>query len=171
MRIFLLGFMGSGKSYTGKRLAKKLQYPFVDLDDWIELNEKKKISEIFRTEGESAFRLSEQKALHEMLQFEKAVIATGGGVPCFFDNLKWMNHNGLTIYLKTPVEILVNRLIDEKMHRPLIREVDDLSQFIKEKLQERESFYNKASIIYHQKDLNDSPHEILFNNLNKIIGH
>lgn len=171
MRIFLIGFMGSGKSYTGKRLAKALKYPFIDLDEWIETKNQQKISEIFAEKGEAAFRLVEQAALKEMLSYTKVVISCGGGTPCFFDNLDWMKQNGLTIYLKTPVEILVNRLENEKAHRPLLQKMENLSQFIETKLKEREPFYCNASIIYHQQLEEEKVYEILFQNLNKIIGH
>lgn len=171
MRIFLIGFMGSGKSYSGKRLAHALEYPFIDLDDQIEEKEQRKISEVFAREGEAIFRKIERSALHELRQFQKAVISCGGGTPCFFDNMDWMNQNGLTIYLKTPVDILVSRLESEKAHRPLLNQIENLSEFIIKKIKERELYYNQASIIYEQLALDEKVHEILSKNLMNIIGH
>ena len=171
MRIFLIGFMGSDKSYTGKKLAKLLNYPFIDLDDWIEEQAQKSIRTIFEEEGEKAFRQKEKAALHNMERFTKTVIATGGGAPCFFDNIDWMNKHGLTIYLNTPTSILVQRLQGEKEHRPLVRQVQDLKAFIEKKIQERDKYYQQASIIYDQTSLNEDVADKLFKNLDNIIGH
>lgn len=158
MRIFLIGFMGCGKTYSGKRLAARLGFPFIDLDDWIESNLQMTIGEIFLKKGEAAFRIIERDALREMLRFPEGVIACGGGAPCFFDNMAWMNAHGLTIYLDTPVSILSRRLAAEKARRPLIAEIteNELEEFIEKKLQERTVFYEQATICYRQKEGRDT---------------
>ena len=147
-RIFLIGYMGSGKTTVGKLLAKRLGYDFIDMDKHIEEKEFKTVSQIFAERGETEFRLIEQKCLHEVAKFENTVISTGGGAPCFFDNIKFMNEHGFTVYLKlTPAE-LTNRL--ETSHankRPLLaeRKGEELLQFIAEGLSKREPFYEQAS--------------------------
>ena len=109
-RIHLIGFMGSGKSYLGKQLAKELQWNFIDLDTYLENKEAKTITQIFEEGGEALFRQLERDYLTATGDFEKTVIATGGGCPCFYDNMEWMDVSGQTVYLKTPVSILVNRI-------------------------------------------------------------
>ncbi|HFC01185.1 MAG TPA: shikimate kinase [Phaeodactylibacter sp.] len=148
MRIFLIGFMGSGKTYTGRRMAKMLGRDFIDLDEYIEAKEGRTISAIFAQEGEDYFRKIEKKCLHEMKKKSNAIIATGGGTPCFFDNMDWMNRNGRTVYLETPAETLLQRLKNEKEKRPLLKNFStkELRLFIKNKLKEREAFYHKAEI-------------------------
>lgn len=142
--------MGSGKSYMGKDLAQQLGWDFLDMDDFLEANEGMTISQIFAEGGESLFRNLERNYLHATYDFSKTVIATGGGAPCFFDNIDWMNKNGQTIYLNTPVSILVDRLKKETAHRPLLagKTTTELSEFISSKLMERSSFYEQAGIIF-----------------------
>lgn len=148
--IYLLGFMGCGKSYMGKGLAEKLGWDFLDMDDYLEANEGMTISQIFAEGGETLFRQLERNYLHATYDFTKTIIATGGGAPCFFDNVDWMNENGQTIYLKTPVSILVNRLEKETAHRPLLagKTTNALHQFITKKLAERSLFYEQAATIF-----------------------
>lgn len=154
MRIFLLGFMGSGKSYSGKRLAEKFGMSFIDLDDYIEEKEGRTIREIFEKEGEGYFRKVEKECLYEMGEKEMTIISTGGGTPCFFDNIKWMNENGVTVFLETSVEVLSNRLFDEMQKRPLLKNFskEELKNFIEKKLEERNPFYHQTQILYHQKE-------------------
>ncbi len=142
--------MGCGKSYIGKGLAQKLGWEFLDMDDFLEANEGMTISQIFAEGGEKLFRELERNYLHATYDFNQTVIATGGGAPCFFDNVDWMNTNGQTIYLKTPVSILVNRLEKETAHRPLLagKTSEELHQFITNKLVERNPFYEKANLIF-----------------------
>jgi len=151
--IYLLGFMGCGKSYMGKGLAKKLGWEFIDMDDFLEANEGMSISAIFKEGGETLFRELERNYLHATLDFTQTVIATGGGAPCFFDNMDWMNENGQTIYLETPVSILVERLKSETAHRPLLADKtdDQLTEFIAKKLSERKQFYGQAQHIFKYK--------------------
>jgi len=148
-RIFLTGFMGCGKSHTGRRLSEALNVPFVDLDNWIENQEGQSIQAIFKTSGEAAFREIEREALHQMIQYGQAVIACGGGAPCFFDNMEWMNRHGITIYLQTPVDELCRRLLPEMAHRPLLKGLNEqtLSDFIGEKLALREPYYLQSQVV------------------------
>jgi len=142
--------MGCGKSYMGKKLAQKLGWEFLDMDDFLEANEGMTISQIFAEGGEKLFRQLEKNYLHATYDFTQTVIATGGGAPCFFDNIDWMNENGQTIYLDTPVSILVERLKSETAHRPLLAQKTtiELAAFISKKLSERQSFYRQAQHIF-----------------------
>lgn len=143
-RIFLIGFMGSGKSSVGKELAKILKYQFIDLDELIEKREKKSISTIFSESGENYFRKIEQSLLQEVGTNNKVVIATGGGCAAFGNNLQLMKDIGATIYLEVQPGILFHRLATEKDNRPLIAKKGDieLMEYIVDKLNERTSSYN-----------------------------
>src|SRR5690606_26622914 len=145
MRIFLIGFMGSGKTTLGAKLASKLGYPFIDLDKTIEEQAGMSIREYFQQYGENAFRELEKQVLQNTEYPENAVIATGGGAPCFFDNMDWMNRNGVTIYLSMTPKALANRLEKGKDERPLIKDLspEGLIQYIASKLQERNTFYKQ----------------------------
>lgn len=153
--IFLIGFMGCGKSSLGKKLAANLKTKFIDLDQSIEQEQGKKISAIFSDEGETAFRELEKISLHNVLLNELSIVATGGGAPCFFDNIDWMNNHGITIFLDPPIHILVSRLKNAKTERPLLESKtdDELLIFIKEKLDYRRDFYNQAKIILQSSDI------------------
>ncbi len=138
--------MGSGKSYWSKQLSKKLKCGGYDLDQLVEHLEEKTISELFEEDGEAYFRKTESKILKWFAEKKTFVLATGGGTPCFFDNMDWMNKNGITIWLNEPVATLVERLKPEKEHRPLIQALNDeeLAEFLTHKLAERQPFYSKA---------------------------
>lgn len=154
MRIFLIGFMGSGKTYTGKRLAAALGCDFYDLDALIEEKEGCKIASIFEEKGETWFRKLEQKTLHETAKWERAVISCGGGTPCFFDNMAWMNAQGITIWLDTPVDTILYRLQRKPHKRPLLTGLETDEQwlaFIERKFEERRPFYSRAQIVYRQQ--------------------
>lgn len=149
-KIFLTGYMGVGKTTIGNNLAKKLNFPFIDIDLLIEEYYKKKIANIFIEKGEKEFRKIEQKTLKKIIQWEKnLVVATGGGTPCFFQNMALMNISGITIYLKIAIELLIERLIKIKYGRPLIRNknIEEIKCFVNDNFVKRESFYKKASII------------------------
>ncbi|MDR3651771.1 MAG: shikimate kinase [Paludibacter sp.] len=146
-RVFLIGYMGSGKTTIGKLLAKELGYNFVDMDTHIEEKHFKTVSQIFSEIGESEFRILEQQCLHEVAEFENVIISTGGGAPCFFDNMEYMKTHGLTVYLKHSAADLCERL--EASHankRPLLadRKGEELNRFIAEGLDKREPFYAQA---------------------------
>lgn len=148
-RIFLIGFMGCGKSTVGRNLARALNWKFIDLDQFIQEQEGLSITEIFSQQGEEVFRMLEKNALEKVATIENVVIATGGGAPCHHNNLGRMKETGLTIYLKLEPEGLLERLLPARKSRPLIANKSDneLLLFIREKLAEREPFYNQASVI------------------------
>lgn len=166
-KIVLVGFMGSGKTTLGKKLANKLGYAFFDLDELIEEQEKLSISEIFSKQGENYFRTVEQKILNDKLDTNQPlVLSVGGGTPCFFDNMEFINKQATSIYLKYNAGMLYSRLSSAKAKRPLLTEKSDeeLKDFIKKTLSEREGFYNQSKIvvesnnitvdtIFHQLDL------------------
>lgn len=140
--------MGSGKSKKGRKLAVHLGFQFIDMDEWIEQNEKMSIPEIFKTKGEAYFRNAEYNALQKLRALNKTVISTGGGSPCYFNAIDQMNDSGITIYLKGNAEFLKDRLLHSKKKRPLIENLSpvELINFIENKLAERNPFYEKASI-------------------------
>jgi shikimate kinase len=149
-RIFIIGYMGTGKTTVGKELAKSLSLTFVDLDVHIQSQYHKTVPELFEEMGESAFRKIEQQALREVAGFENVIISTGGGAPCFFDNMEIMNQAGTTIYIETSPEVLADRLLASKSVRPLIagKSREELIPFIAKHLADRERYYKKADIIY-----------------------
>ena len=146
-RIFLIGYMGSGKSTVGQLLATRLGYDFIDMDNHIEEKQLKSVNQIFVEQGEQKFRQLEKQSLHEIADFDHVVISTGGGTPCFFDNMKYMNEQGVSIYLKLSTEELAERL--ESTHankRPLLgeRKGEELLRFIRDGLAIREPYYLQA---------------------------
>jgi shikimate kinase len=147
-KIFLVGMMGSGKSYWTKFLSKKLKTGGYDLDYLIETNEEKSIAEIFAEDGEEYFRKQESKILKWFKEKKSFVLGTGGGTPCYHDNMEWMNKNGLTIFIDPPISQLVERLIPEKAHRPLICGLSDeaLTQFLTQKRLDRLAQYQQSKI-------------------------
>lgn len=149
MRIYLIGYMGCGKSTLGHRLSKHLDLQFVDMDHYIEERNCKTIPQIFEEEGEAEFRNKEKKALEELSEFNNIVIATGGGAPCFFDNMELMNQTGKTVFLNISPDILADRLLNSKTERPLIKgkSREELVSFIDETLNKRNEFYKQAK--YH----------------------
>ncbi len=149
IRIILIGYMGAGKTTVGKELAKALGLSFYDLDWYIESRMRKTVKQIFDEGGEEAFRNVERNMLHEVAEFENVVISCGGGTPCFFDNMDYMNRQGDTIYLQANPEVLVQHLKMGKGVRPLLQNKtgDELVQYIKTHLEEREPYYLKAKHI------------------------
>ena len=147
-RIFLIGYMGAGKSTLGKTLARKLNIAFIDLDRYIECRLHKTIPEIFSENGESTFRVLEKNLLHEVCDFENVVIAGGGGTPCFFDNIDYINTHTTCVYLQTSVDELFERLKKYRDSRPLLQNKNDeeLHAFIEKNLSSRENFYKQAAI-------------------------
>lgn len=138
--------MGVGKTTLGKKLANSLQLDFVDSDEALETKFGCSIAEYFEKYGEEEFRIAEHNWLKE-LQDQPKVIATGGGMPCFFDNMQVMNQKGVTLYLERPVKELYHRLKNAKQKRPLLNQLneDELLSYIENKLEEREPFYMKAN--------------------------
>jgi len=157
--IYLIGFMGSGKSTLGKVLARLINYSFIDLDQYIEKKEGATVAEIFSRHGEERFRELERLAIHETAQKGSTIVATGGGAPCFFDNMDFMNQQGTTVYLQISSENLTRRLVTARTHRPLLadKSENELQAFIKQRLKERTPFYQKANIVADTETL--SPEE------------
>lgn len=145
-RIYLTGFMGSGKSFTGARLAQRLGYAFVDLDAEIEEAAGKTISEIFAAEGEDHFRQLESDALSETFRRSGVVVATGGGAPCFHGGMARMNAYGTTVFLDPPMVVLLERLTAERAHRPLLAVTAELRKTVEEKLYLRRPVYERALV-------------------------
>lgn len=155
-RIFLIGYMGAGKTTIGKIIAEKLGLTFIDLDSLIEKRFHKTINAIFAEKGEAAFREMERDALHEVGEYEDVVISLGGGAPCFFDNIDYINRQGFSIYLKVVNEVLAARLNQAKASRPLLRDKSEgeIATFIAEALTLRAPFYEKAKLIFDASDFN-----------------
>ena len=145
-RIILIGYMGAGKTTVGKCLAKDLGLMFYDLDWYIESRMRKTVAQIFEEKGEEGFRKIEQSMLHEVAEFEDVVISCGGGTPCFFDNMDYLNQQGDTIYLQASPEVLAAHLRMGKGVRPLLlgKNDEELMQYIRESLEKRTPFYTKA---------------------------
>jgi shikimate kinase len=155
MRIFLIGYMGAGKTTLGKALARRMNLSFVDTDLFIERRYRKKTPEIFATEGEAYFREIEHRILQELTEFEDTVVSTGGGLPCFYDHMMLMNRAGITVYLNVSVKALAARLEVSKNIRPILRNRSgtELIDFIKESLNRRESFYRRAKIRFDAEQM------------------
>ncbi len=158
MKIFLIGFMGSGKSYWGKKWAQKHSFYFYDLDDVIEKKQGRSIAAIFEKDGEDAFRKLEAGALMKFASKDHCMIACGGGTACYADNMQWMNEHGITVYLSATPQYIYDRVLEEKEKRPLIKKVNraELLFFIEQKLKEREVFYNQAKIILAAEEIDDN---------------
>ncbi len=158
IRIFLIGMMGSGKSYWAEKLKKKFKIPAYDLDALIEMMEEKTVAEIFEEDGEEYFRKAEAKMLRLFAEKKMFILSCGGGTACYNDNMNWMNKQGITIWLDAPVETLAERLSKEKSRRPLIKTLKDiaLKDFLTKKLEEREPFYNRAAYRLSEEDLNEN---------------
>ena len=150
--------MGSGKTYWGNLWAKKSGLPYFDIDEIVEEQQKKTIAKIFAEDGEDHFRDLETAALRSFAEKENAIVASGGGTPCYNDNITWMNDNGTPVYLRSSPENILKRLIAEKQKRPLIKNLQDeeLLFYIKEKIKERELFYNRAKIILDVDELSQN---------------
>ena len=166
MKIFFIGFMGCGKTHWGKILSEKLNVPFFDLDEKVVEHEGKSINEIFETDGEEYFRLLEKDVLHLLTEsHENFVMATGGGTPCFYNNIDYLKKRGTVVWINCSTECLYNRLLKEKDQRPLLKNIPDnqLRSYIIKKYSSRKIFYQQATVIL--------PEEIitLENLMNKIF--
>jgi shikimate kinase len=138
--------MGSGKTTVGKALAKEIGLPFYDLDWYIESRMRKKVSQIFAERGEEGFRVIERNMLHEVAEFEDVVISCGGGTPCFFDNMDYLNQQAQVVFLRCEPEVLKEHLLMGKGDRPLLKgkSAEELIGFIRQQLEYREPYYLKA---------------------------
>lgn len=155
LNIFLIGFMGCGKTYWGRIWAEQTGKDFYDLDEMIESETGKSIAAIFEDEGEDYFRKIETATLQSFADKQNCLIACGGGTPCFNNNMQWMNKNGTAVYLQATAGYILKRVSGEKDKRPLISKLSDagLLIFIEQKLKEREPFYKQASRILIAEDL------------------
>jgi shikimate kinase len=156
MRIYLIGFMGCGKTHWGQLLSQKLDIPFFDLDQQIIEKEEKEIAQIFEEDGEEYFRLLEKDVLHLLTENHQSfVMSSGGGTPCFYNNIDYMKRQGTTVWINCSVDCLYDRLIKEKNTRPMIKDLSDdqLRSFIIKKLGDRKIFYQQAGITINEEEL------------------
>jgi len=156
MRVYLIGFMGSGKSHWGRLVSARMKLPFYDLDDVIVQKAGKSIAAIFAELGEEQFRTLEKELLEELTESNPdLVLSCGGGTPCFFGNIDYMKDHGKVIWLNTSLDTLVARLVKEKNHRPLIRDIPDaeLKAVINKKLHDRKLYYEQAHLSLHEETL------------------
>ena len=156
-RIFLIGYMGAGKTTLGKAFAREMNLSFVDQDWYIEERFHKTVQEIFSERGEQGFRELERQMLHEIAEFEDVVISTGGGAPCFYDNMEFMNQKGETVFLNVAPDVLFSRLKIASQNRPILRGKtnEELKAFIAKALEKRAPFYSKAKYIFNADELED----------------
>ena len=156
MKIFLIGFMGSGKTHWGRLLSQKLSLPFFDLDEQIANAEGKTINEIFAEDGEEYFRQKEKEILHIITESHSTfVMSCGGGAPCYFNNIEYMNQSGTTVWINATIDTLFRRLLKEKEQRPLLRSLSDdqLKSFIKKKFSDRKIYYEQADMIVEDEQI------------------
>jgi shikimate kinase len=172
-RIYLIGYMGAGKTTVGKELSRQMNLSFIDLDHYIEARYHKTIRQIFEEKGEAVFREIECKLLHETAMIENVVISTGGGVPCFFDNMSYMNQTGTTVYLKISSDELAKRLGLVKHTRPVLKGLsgEELKRFITDSLEKRDPWYRQASVIFDaEKMLTDNDVNEIAYALKKLLS-
>ena len=173
IRIFLVGYMGAGKTTLGKALARRMNISYIDTDHFIENRYCKKVGEIFTSKGEEYFREVEHRVLCEVADFENIIISTGGGLPCFNNNMDIMNDKGKTVFLDVSVEELAIRLKTSKTVRPVLKDSaeNDLADFIKESLDKRRPFYEQAKLhfkaeqMYTERDI-----EVLAEKLEALVS-
>jgi shikimate kinase len=167
-KIYLLGLPGAGKTTTGKWLASKLGWDFVDLDECIEKKAGKSVAQIFEEEGEIYFRQIEALALTETFQLKNCVVSCGGGTPAYDDNMERMSRHGLTVFLNTEIDEIENRLMAQTHARPLFQ--NESNEGIRHKLEKlaekRRPYYSRAKIIWNK----NKPEDSFFNNINKLMS-
>lgn len=152
-RIIIIGYMGAGKTTVGRALSKAIGVPFYDLDWYIEQRMRRSVRQLFDERGEEGFRRVERNMLHEVAEFEEVILSCGGGTPCFFDNMDYLNLQSETVYLKATPEVLYAHLKMGKSVRPLLlnKTPEEVEAFVKQQLQQREPYYSKAK---HVLDVN-----------------
>ena len=158
--IFLIGYMGSGKSTMGRSLSAYMEMDLIDLDHYIEARYRRSVKELFAERGEDGFRKIEQSMLHEVGEFENVIVACGGGTPCYFNNMDYMKERGITVLMNASHEALMRRLSTPKAKskRPIIADKsnEELASFITEAIKKRAPYYNQASIHFNSSWLEDS---------------
>ncbi len=156
MRIFVIGYMGSGKSTVSHKLAEKLGYLRFDLDELFEQRYKISIRDFFEKYDETLFRKLESRLLKETVLLNKVVISTGGGTPCFYDNMQWMMNYGITVLIEMHPNSLVKRLIESRKIRPLLKNKtqEQLKQYVQNQLRQRNIWYSQAHIILKGESIN-----------------
>ncbi|MCJ8167196.1 AAA family ATPase [Pontibacter sp. E15-1] len=168
MIIFLVGMMGSGKTTLGRQLAAQLQHPFVDLDTFLEQREGRTIAQLFAQEGQERFRALERQALEAVVrEHAQAVVSTGGGAPCFFDNMEYMSRHGKTFFLDVPVAEICKRLSASDLQvRPLLagKTEEEVMLFLVETLNHRRQFYQRADATVQGAGITSAQLEQLLNN-------
>ena len=154
--IYIIGFMASGKTMYGQKLAKYINYNFIDLDNFIEKKHQQSIAQIFTEKGEAYFREIEKQALDNTFVLSKTVISLGGGTPCFFENLNRINQHGISIYFKANADILSSRLTKNKGKRPLIEKKthDEIKEYVDKLLGIRDVFYKQAQLTCDATNIN-----------------
>ena len=169
-RIILIGYMGAGKTTVGRELAKELGLMFYDLEWYITSRMRRTVAQLFEEHGEDGFRQIERNMLHEVAEFENIVLSCGGGTPCFFDNMDYMNQKGETVYLKATPEVLYAHLKMGKGVRPLLlnKTPEQVEAFVKTQLKEREPFYTKAKHTFDVSLLDNN--EKIHVSVKNIIG-
>ena len=158
MKIFLIGFMGSGKTHWGRIWAQTNALDFYDLDEMIEKKENRSITEIFEELGENYFREKESTILRTFSEKDNFLLSCGGGAPCFYDNMQWMNDTGITIFLSLSAQDVFNRISEEKDKRPLLKNLNpaEVLFYIEQKFKEREPFYGQAKFILPVNKLDEN---------------
>jgi len=148
MLIFIIGYMGAGKTILGKKLAERLNYHFYDMDDMFEISSGYSIGDYFEKFGEASFRKTERQILLNHLEDRQTIIATGGGTACYADNMALMNQKGITIYIDTGIETIMKRLAGKIRNRPMLKNIpnEQLPSFIREHMKIRNEYYSKALI-------------------------
>jgi shikimate kinase len=152
--------MGSGKTFWGEQLAKRLGIPFFDLDEVITSAEKRSVPDIFTESGEEYFRIKEKEMLEKLVEEnDSVIISCGGGTPCFFNNIEFMKKYGLVVWLNTNIDVMGKRLLDQRVQRPVLKGVkdDELKGFIVKKMNERRMYYEQADVVIdNEKDISIS---------------
>ncbi len=156
-RIFLIGFMGSGKSHWGKIWAARHRYHFIDLDDALEREEQSSVTDIFETKGEDYFRQKEAIMLRSLDKHDHVLVACGGGTACFFDNISWMKNHGTIVFLEAPPATILTNILTQESKRPLVKNLNEaeLLFFVEQKLKERSEYYSQAHLTLQAEELTD----------------
>ncbi len=155
MKIFLIGFMGCGKTHLGRQISQKLKMPFFDLDEQVEEKEGMSIPEIFEKNGEEYFRLLEKDVLHLITEsHESFVMATGGGTPCFYNTIDYLKKQGIVVWINCSTDCLYQRLLKERANRPLLSNIPDanLKSYVIRKYSSRKIYYQQASVILPEEN-------------------